>query len=71
MLAPGDAQNDAPETKFNRRNDDIVKRVKVIAPTDQTVLKSNHANVVGRAKRRPVNVQKLPFKLMYNSTLYM
>ena len=23
-----------PETKFNRRNDDIVKRVKVIAPTD-------------------------------------
>ena len=34
MLAPGDAQNDAPETKFNRRNEGTVKRVKVIAPTD-------------------------------------
>ena len=34
MLAPGDAQNDAPEAKFNRRNEGTVKRVKVIAPTD-------------------------------------
>ena len=56
MLQPGDEQHDVPETKYNLLNRDIVKRVKIMTPSDPETLDIKPRRR-GRPRKAPPGLQ--------------